>query len=199
MNIWFLLSLAAMVAAFGLACRNGFAFGSQVQQQPHPPRTYLTFMDNVTNWFAVGVANPLAARLIEWHADSWPKFGVVIVAVFVFALGVLMIIPLLQDSKTTPSAYFQNGRLTFAGVIYQLLVWPYQVSVFVTFYALTPAADVTKPEVFTVTLFLLLTWGVSTLQPPIKVHGKTNGMAWAGAIAGWIAIVAGLIYQLKFA
>ena len=198
-NIWLLLSEIAMVFAFLSAWNDEYAYDGQVRQLPDMPRTCLTFLSNANNWFAVFLANPLAALLIGWHAHSWQAANMGIISGIVFALGVLMILPLLQDSKTTPSAYFRGGKLTFAGVIYQLAVWPYQVSVFAAFYVLTPAVQVTKAELVVVTLLLLITWGVSTLQPPIKVHGKTNGMAWAGAIVGWIVILVGVVYLLKFA
>ncbi|OGG52361.1 hypothetical protein A2851_04890 [Candidatus Kaiserbacteria bacterium RIFCSPHIGHO2_01_FULL_53_29] len=188
-----------MLLIFRIALSDKYAFDGQVREQPNPPRTYLTFLGNATNWLAFFVANPLAAVLIEWHASSWRAADLGIISGIVFVVGLLMIIPLLQDSKTTPSAYFRNGWLTQAGAIYQLVVWPYQVSVFVAFYVLTPAAQVTTAEGVIVTALLLMTWGVSTLQPPKKVHGETNGMAWAGAIAGWIVIVVGVVYQLKFA
>jgi hypothetical protein len=159
----------------------------------------LSFWGNATNIMSLFVANTCVAIIVGNHASSWSIRGfMVIFGAIAVGQAFGAIIPLLKDSHTTYSAFYRKGLLALSGAM-QYQLFNIQTSVVAAFYLLTPPAQVTQQEVLGLTFFLLVNWVVSTLQPPLKAHGKLNTPAVAAATAGTAALIVGAAYLLVFA
>lgn len=199
---WLFQLEIAMAAIFAAAILDNSAFAVQLPpewQRVHPGKKFLPLASNATSWMAIFVANPVAAYILGWHAQEWSFFKFAIDFEVMFILGAFGLLGLLEDSKINWSAFFQDGRLTLAGGMYQMVLWPLQVSTTLGFYILTPHGQTTTQEVVFITILLVFTWLVSTLQPPKKLHGELNAPAVAMAFVGTLLLVGLAIYRLKFA
>ncbi len=187
--------LLALLAYFGT-----MAIVAKIGRPQSGNRPFLAFWQNATNWCSFVPVNVIVAIILTRHLSSWwlPGLGFAFVVSTIVSVGTLTFF-LLPDSKANWSDFYKDGLLTMAGGMQHFGLWPFQVSTIVGLYVLTKPADVPSHEFWFVTLISMTVWIISNVQPPLKMHGRINGEALAGALGG-AAIIAGLaIYHAKFA
>jgi hypothetical protein len=191
----------AMLAVFIAAMIDKSFFLNQIPQiwyDKNPGKKFLPLWDNWTFRMSVFVACPVAAYLLAWHASSWPLPWFAVILEVVWIGGAFGLLGLLEDSKTNWGGLFQNGKLTLAGGMYQMMIWPLQLAIYGTFYLFTPKQEMTTREIVIVTILLIATWLTSTLQPPKKLHGEINSAAGFMAGAGTLVLVGLAVYRINF-
>lgn len=156
---------------------------------------FLTFTENAGNWSDF-VLNFALAYILAYHASSWRLDYFVALYVGVCLAGIVGFLrPLLHDSVTNPSAFFQAGKATTAGTMHQIY-WTGGMTTAIGFYVLTPHSNVTWKEVVPISLLFMAHLVVSIMQPPYKMHGKVHAPARFAALGGCGAVLGLTIYLL---
>ena len=175
---------------------DGYAFDWQVRRLPSVPKKYLAFWGHAGMHGDFWLIGPTAAYILSVHATSWPLFDFALIFAGAAFAGAILLVPLLQDSRTVPSALARDGYLPLAGAMHYLY-YTVGTALMVAYYLLTPRADVAVVEVVVITMTLIVHWGLGVLQPPKKVHGKIHLPAKILTVIGGIALI-GLAGRLLF-
>jgi hypothetical protein len=196
MLLYLLLGSTFVLAQFVCAYRDGFAFEWQVRAQAHPPAKFMTFGQYGGMWGDFFIVNPVAAYILDVYGRSWS--GPVLSSVFTIIMlaGAFLIVRLLPQSHNMPSPFARDGFVTSAGAVHYIYFTVGMTVVFM-FYLFTPAAGASATEVVTITILLIVHWGLSVLQPLYVVFGNNHVEAKIGTGIGWIVLcvlAARLIY-----
>jgi hypothetical protein len=196
MLLYLLLGGIFVLAQFGCAYLDRFAFGWQVRSRAHPPAKFLTFWQYAGMWGDFFIVNPVVAYVLDVYGRSWS--GPVLSSVFtVIALaGAVLIVRLPAESHNMPSAFARDGFVTPAGAVHYIYFTVAMTVVFM-FYLFTPAAGASMWEVITITILLIVHWGLSVLQPLYMVFGKIHVEARIATGIGWI-VLCGLAARLIY-
>ena len=191
---YFTLCSTFVLAEFGLAYLDGFAFGWQVRAQAIVPAKFLDFWRHAGMWGDFFIVNPILAYLLETHGKSWSLIAFCTVFTTTALVGALLLFPLLQDSRTTPSAFARDGLLTLVGAMHYIY-FTFSTALVVMFYLFTPKERITKLEAICITTCLIVHWSLGVLQPPYVVHGEIHLPAKIITGVGWVALL-GLTIRL---
>jgi hypothetical protein len=196
MLLYLVLGSVFVLAQFACAYLDGFAFGWQVRSQAHPPAKFLTFWQYGGMWGDFFIVNPVVAYVLDVYGRSWS--GPVLSSVFTIIMlaGAFLMVRLLPQSHNMPSPFARDGFVTSAGAVHYIYFTIAMTVVFM-FYLFTPAAGVNTWEVITVTILLILHWGLAVLQPLYTVFGKIHVEAKIGTGIGWI-VLGGLAARLIY-
>jgi hypothetical protein len=195
--LWYLcLASLFVLAEFGLAYWDGFAFAWQVRALPIAPAKFLDFWRHAGMWGDFFIINPILAYLLDAHGKSWKlaTFGVVFLSVAL--VGALLLIPLLKDSRTIPSAFTRDGLLTLVGGMHYVY-FTVATTVVAMLYVFTPRQEINDQEVIVITLCLIVHWGLGVLQPPYAAHGDIHLPAQIFTGLGWLTLL-GLAVRLLY-
>jgi hypothetical protein len=196
--VWFLcLAGLFVLAELGFAYRDGYAFAWQVCAQTTVPARFLVFWKHAGMWGDFFIINPIIAYVLEFHSRSWELLALGAVFTVVALVGVLLLIPLLEDSRTTPSAFSRDGSLTVVGTMHYLY-FTISTTVVTMFYLFTPWAEITELEMILITLCLIVHCGLGVLHPPYVVHGEIHLPARVLTGLGWILLIGFAVRLLHF-
>jgi hypothetical protein len=196
MQIYLIILSLFMLAEFGAAYRDKYAFAWQVRTLPVVPEKFLTFWGHAGMHSDFWVVNPVVAHILAKHAASWSLSNFSIIFAAAAFAGALVLIAILQDSLKVASAHAHKGLLRLAGAIHYLS-YTITMSVAVAFYLLTDRANVDTREVVIITIALMTHWAISVLHPPKAVHGSIHLPAKIIAGAGWIVLIGFAVRLLR--
>ena len=162
-----------ILAEFAFAYWDGFAFPWQVRASPAAPEVFLDFWRHGGMWGDFFIINPLLAYLLSAHSKSWNLGTIAIVFTIMALTGALLFIPLLEDSRTTPSAFSRDGLLTVVGAMHYVY-FIISTTIITMFYLFTPVQSIKRGEGIVITVCVLAHWALGVLEPAWVVHGTIH-------------------------
>jgi hypothetical protein len=199
MLCYLVLSCLFVLAEFAFAYWDGYAFPWQVRASAPHPAVFLDFSRHAGMWSDFLIINPILSYLLYTHGKSWDLGEVAIVFTVTALAGTISLIPLLEDSRTTPSAFSRDGLLTVVGAMHHVY-FIVGTTAIIMFYIFTPVRLIKSGEAIIITICVLVHWALGVLQPAWVVRGSVHlagklltGIGWAFLIG----LAAYLLYHIQ--